>query len=143
MPAHKHCVLIMEYAKLAQEHECPEECFQYRCVVDGNRLTKWMDCQFGDMHWEEEFEYRLKQRTITLPDGTVLPEPVREPLDDKQKYYSPCHFGLHELAGVVMFECKWKNTKLDNVYLSNGLIHLTETNARAWWTYFTRLAKCK
>ena len=77
-------------------------------------------------------------------NGVEVPDPVREKLEYRQEFYTPLHFGRHNLNGAIIFyPCVWQNTDLDNIYLENGLIHLTEENARAWWTYFTRLAMGK
>ena len=97
-----------------------------------------------------------KQRTITLPDGTVLPEPVREALQKDDAYFSPAIVEVFDPIRVIdgrgepIFLRLWRVRRLvwdccsaDDFFLSSGLIHLTEENARAWWNYFTRLARGK
>ena len=141
MTAHKHAALIMEYAKLAQEHERPWEFFEYR-YNDGhpnNEVSAWMSIGMSPLDMDN-VEVRLKQRTITLPDGTVLPEPVREAPEFTNVYYLPWPRSTSNDT-YKMWWRSWNNDEYDEIYLSSGLIHLTEANARAWWNYFVRLAK--
>ena len=66
MPSHKHAALIMEYAKLAQEHERPWEFFEWRTQDE----YKWRVCNQEVSFWGcIGFEYRHKsQHTITIDD---------------------------------------------------------------------------
>ena len=77
-------------------------------------------------------------RNITLPDGTVLPEPVREaPALGTTIYLAAVEESGYLPAWV------WMGDKRDMYYMRSGIVHLSEENARAWFDYFTRLARGK
>ncbi|MGJ0624012.1 hypothetical protein [Xenorhabdus bovienii] len=68
--------------------------------------------------------YRLKTRTIKIGDIDV-PEPVREPLENEQKYYYPCILSDEWLCGDVL----WWGDLYDVARLNRGLIHLDPESA--------------
>jgi hypothetical protein len=71
-----------------------------------------------------------------MPDGTVLPEPVREALQMGDWYFVP---------NIKDFDCttrsRWDNDEEDITRLKNGLIHRTEEDAKAWAGYLLSLTQ--
>jgi hypothetical protein len=80
------------------------------------------DLEGDDLHFKcNEFD-EYKPRIITI-NGMEVPEPVREPLEDEQEYWTI------NLDGSGPESHIWKNDRLDYQWLDSGLIHLTEENA--------------
>lgn len=115
---------MAQYAQDAMETDRPWE--------------RWERRYKGDEHWESLkccptwiplTEYRRKPRTINI-NGFEVPEPVREPLQDWQKYFIP------SLASDNGIDCHtWHGDEYDDKWLAKGIIHLTkeaaETHAKA------------
>jgi len=83
---------------------------------------------FGIPAWVDDVEYRLRPRVcfITLQEGTRMeyPEPVREALKIGQEY-----FVINTHKGGIS-KCTWNDVEFSNMWLKNGLIHLTEESAK-------------
>lgn len=77
--------------------------------------------------FSDEFEYRLKPRTIMIGDMEV-PAPETEVPARGTKYYTP-HIttGYKEAHGTSI----WGGTPLDESRLEHGLVHLSWQNAGA------------
>lgn len=119
MPAHKHAHLMAEYAKDALETDRPWERWEVsHCGI-------WWTQLDDSPRWHEEYVYRRKPRTINI-NGHEVPEPVREPLKDKQDYY------ITRLSHDRMYSLyAWESDCVDHYFLENGLIHLTQEAAIA------------
>ena len=68
--------------------------------------------------------YRLAPTTITRT--VAYPKPVTEPLNVGDEYYVPM-----PKDSKFRIECEWDNDSHDNLWLSRGLIYLTEADAIA------------
>ena len=104
-------------------HGCSDEDkgrWQYR-VTD---KCSWNDC-FDYIGWYEEREYRLRPRTCSVKVGDKVwefPEPVRDVLEDWQRYW-------YVYADYVA-EHAWTNdSDICKRALALGLIHLTQQAA--------------
>ena len=120
MPKHPYAENMALYAQDAMETDKPWERWQFR-VLDGD---PWVDCTVS-ISWGLDLQYRRKPRTITI-NGYEVPEPVREPLAMRQKYFFPC---ISNDGLVDWFH--WGGYPIDNRLLGRGLIHLTEEAACA------------
>ena len=115
MTAHKHAALMMQYAQDAQETETPWE--RWQVLRDGTWYTM-LDYPL----WHCSLEYRRKPKTIRIGEFDV-PEPVREPLEEGQKCWTPdVPFAARELV--------WCGGSYDKFLLEAGLIHLTREAAQ-------------
>ena len=72
----------------------------------------------------DEYEYRIKPSTIRI-GGYDVPEPVREPLQVGDEYYTPS-IGVNGVGVVAM---EWIGEVDDYDRLTCGLIHLTIDSA--------------
>ncbi len=102
----------------------------------------WIDAAACDVlcdvanHSEPLDVYRIKPRTINWHE---VPEPVREPLKNGQRYY------LADIAlddGVTKWS--WDDDEADSMWLNRGLIHLTEEAAKRHYDAllsFTKIQK--
>jgi hypothetical protein len=109
-----------------------------RAIADGEPVSEFEVYRAGFTHgwscasnwtlWIIEpkgWEFRRKQKTIKV-NGFDVPEPVREPLKDTVNYCIP------DPKMEDLFEYRtWTGHRLDMVWLSRGLIHLTKENAIA------------
>lgn len=77
----------------------------------------------------KDYEFRIKPKTILI-NGIEVPEPVREPMEDRQEYWF-----VTITNNDFCFRSAWKYRPEDHYRLKIGLIHLTreaaETHARA------------
>jgi hypothetical protein len=118
---------MAQYAEDAAETDKPWERWEER----HEKSALWYTCCYHPK-WSLEWEYHRKPRMIRVtheyPDGTVktfeYPEPVREPLEDGQIYWSASSTGQCS-------ERVWCGTDANNRHLLRGLIHLTEEAAEA------------
>ena len=118
MSKYIHADLIAQYLEDANECEEPWLRWQYLSISDG----QWYDCTVP-VRFSPITKYRRKPRTINI-NGFEVPEPVREPLKDDQKYW---------LAGITSgtpVAYWWCNDEADKKWLAAGLIHLTEDAAQ-------------
>lgn len=67
----------------------------------------------------DEIELRIKPRTILI-NGIEVPEPVREPLTNKQEFFLVDTSSLTKVSTYY-----WMDSKCDKAWLKAGLIHLT------------------
>lgn len=115
---HRHAELMKIYAEDAMETEKPWERWEYS--LEGK---VWMDL-ISQPRWGDDYEYRRKPRTVNI-NGFEVPEPVRSPLEKKQKYYIP-------VINLLLKPCDnhvWGGDGFDECFLNRGLIHLTEEAA--------------
>ena len=77
--------------------------------------------------WGTQNEYRFKpaEPKYIIVNGVNVPEPVREPLEEKQPYW------LAETNAGRPSGLDWYNTAYHNRWLRLGLIHLTREAAQA------------
>ena len=114
---HKHADLMLEYAKQAQENECPWMNWErsYNGVV-------WEDL-LSTPAWNENIMYRVK-KSINNKNEIEIPEPVREALKYGEVYYMPdLRFSNMEAYSV------WRGDSIDYYRLSRGIIHRCQYNA--------------
>ena len=116
---HKHAENMLAYAQDAMETDKPWERWEYLAEEHSNT---WWKCE-GHPAWQFAMEYRRKPRTINI-NGFEVPEPVREPLQDYQKYYD---VSIGSMESVV--EYSWDGGPMDFDTLNKGLIHLTKEAA--------------
>ena len=117
---HVHAELMMEYAKDAMETDKPWE----RWEAGKSNIGIYIDID-GHPTWDEDLDYRRKPCTINI-NGREVPEPVREPLKEGQKYYIP------SLEYSPTYNCvAWADGTFDRFWLERGLIHLTREAATA------------
>ena len=95
------------------------------CPTTGNLVLqegngKWVDYLFYEFpHYHD---WRILPKTIII-NGIEVPEPVRKPLDNNQKYY------LVDILNSSVYSSWWGNSYKDYHWLNCGLIHLTEEAA--------------
>ena len=114
---HVHAENMLAYAQDAMETDKPWGRWEYCSRIE----NLWRQAQENPT-WSEENQYRRKPRTINI-NGFEVPEPVREPLENEQKYYIP------SLAFDAILTISWGNDKDENEWLKKGLIHLTSEAA--------------
>lgn len=79
----------------------------------------------ADHEVNPRYEFRIKPETITI-NGHEVPAPMRGPLGDGQEYW------LTDPAKDLMCALmQWTGSDFDFVWLTRGLIHLTEDAAIA------------
>ena len=76
--------------------------------------------------WGTQHEYRFKpaEPKYIVVNGVNVPEPVREPLEDKKEYW------LASTSFGISHSYHWESTFGEIRWLSLGLIHLTEEAAQ-------------
>lgn len=114
MTAHKHAALMLQYAQDARETETPWEMWKRKEKSDD---SLWCDLVTHPM-WSEDFDYRRKQRTMTIA-GIEVPMPV-EKLEIGKRYY------LVDLSrGNLIYGFDFTEGSADafDDDLLNGLIH--------------------
>jgi len=117
---HKHAELMAQYAQDALETDRPWERWEMRLDLLGAEWTS-LSCRCT---WSINCEYRRKPRTINI-NGFDVPEPVREPLERGQQYYTPNITGCAQ----IWMGCTWEGYHVDKCWLAKGLIHLTKDAA--------------
>jgi hypothetical protein len=109
-----------------------------RAIADGEPVSEFEVYRAGFTHgwscasnwtlWIIEpkgWEFRRKQKTIKV-NGFDVPEPLREPLKNNVNYCIPDP----KMEDLFDYQT-WTGHRLDMVWLSRGLIHLTKENAIA------------
>ena len=128
MTAHKHAKLMMEYAKLAQEHERPWEYFETFNALNDS----WHEIS-RPFIFEPCYDYRLKppQPPTILINNIEVPEPLREGPEVWTRVYE----NYVDYRGMVRSFCWGDNVspRSDNYLLSCGKLHLTADAARKHW----------
>ena len=119
MTKHPHAENMALYAQDALETDKPWERWEVEypaCI--------WTPLD-NHPEWNSHAKYRRKPRTITI-NGYEVPEPVREPLDVGDHYWT---FSPFTSTGV--YRSTWHNFDVDRCAMINGFIHLTEEAALA------------
>ena len=109
---------MLAYAQDAMETEKPWERWEWFNEYD----QKWETLTLNPK-WGLNAQYRRKPRTINI-NGFEVPEPAREPLEDRQDYYMP---SITLLDGAEYYV--WRGDEHDTRWLEKGLIHLTKEAA--------------
>lgn len=117
---HPHAESMLLYAQDAMETDKPWERWQFKHQSEVN----WRSDAGANFSWLVNYDYRRKPRTILI-NGIEVPEPVREVLASNQKFFYPC-LDHEDLVQVD----RWFCYEEDQHKLEQGLIHLTEENAR-------------
>ena len=118
MTAHIHAALMLQYAQDAATTDKPWELWEF---LDYD--AKWKE-PTGSPAWDEGTKYRRKPRTIRIGEIEV-PEPVREPLQNGEKYFVPAiDYGDYH-ANIFA----WSNDYTDKRLLRQGMVHLTNEAA--------------
>ena len=117
---HPHAALMLEYAKDWAETKQPWERWELKEDVS----NEWRPFIDGHPSWLDDFQYR---RIPTPPptlfiNGIEVTEPVREPLNDGDRYFIP------DLCGAAD-DIEWASDCWDMENLRDGLIHLTKESA--------------
>ncbi|MCW5597697.1 MAG: hypothetical protein KIT80_23600 [Chitinophagaceae bacterium] len=115
---HRHAKNMMLYVQDAMETDKPWERWEVL-----NYENKWMDL-YKNPEWRTECSYRRKPRNVNI-NGFEVPEPVRSPLEEGTKYFSPAIDRDNKLC----ITSKWDNDSSDYLALNRGLIHLSEQAA--------------
>lgn len=116
MPKFIHADNLALYTQDANECSEPWLRWQYW----SGYANQWVDAD-GPLTFNPKVEYRRKPRTINI-NGYEVPEPVREPLENGEKYW------LASTEGVCL--STWNSSSLDEEWFAAGLVHLTEEAAR-------------
>lgn len=118
MTAHIHAALMLQYAQDASTTDKPWELWEYFADHEWERIT-------GSPAWNDDTKYRRKPRTIRIGEIDI-PEPVREPLQNGEKYFVPAiDCGYDEINSF-----EWDGDSTDKRLLKQGMVHLTEEAAR-------------
>ena len=110
---HPHAELMLEYAKDWAETQIPWERWELMSDV----FDEWLPIKGGHPLWLEHFQYRRIPKTINI-NGFEVPEPVREPLNYGDKYYTLG--AMHQNRAFL-----WEGSALNRKRLQLGLLHLT------------------
>lgn len=122
MTAHIHAALMLQYAQDASTTEKPWEMWEFRC----DEHEKWAVLT-GNPAWDDDTKYLRKPRTIRIGE-IEIPEPVREPLQNGEKYFVPAiDYDGHD--NINSFE--WDGDSADTRLLNQGMVHLTGEAALA------------
>ncbi|MDE9519686.1 hypothetical protein KKJ17_18680 [Xenorhabdus bovienii] len=114
MAKHIHADLMIAAVEIAQ---LKAEWWEHFEVLHDD-ADRW--CSLGgEFYFDPDKEYRRKPRTIRIGKFDI-PEPVREPLENEQRYYYPVINDSDFLYGRSM----WEGDSFDNAQLQRGLIHL-------------------
>jgi len=122
----KHHKAFDAYNEDCKRHDMPWKYWQSK-----DPHGEWDHC-YGPPQWCPGREYRRKPATVTIC-GVELPEPVREPLEDGDRY---CVVGL---ADVSLLRCEWCGDSIDKERLHQGRIHRSAEDARAWREFLVGL----
>ena len=120
MAAHKHAALMLQYAQDAAETDSPWERWEVK-INNG----EWCELN-GNPNWVEDWGYRRKPQVIRV-GRHEFPKPIsKAPLNGISYYFVR--------TGNSCFEvdiCAWVSSRLDNMRLESGRIHLTHEAAQA------------
>jgi len=120
---HPHRENIIKFHACSEADKKRWEC----CNVDENgmEITKWYSVD--NPSWDDDCKYRMRPRVcfITLQDGTKMeyPDPVREALVCGQEYWVALKRGIKQSK-------TWNDNGLDDEWLKDGVVHLTEEAAK-------------
>ncbi|WP_387690973.1 hypothetical protein [Photorhabdus sp. RM71S] len=117
---HVHAKLMMQYARDALKTDEPWLMWE-RLHIEA---VNWEQCLYSPA-WSTEFKYRRKPEMITV--GKVsFPKPVDYELNNGDEYYSV----IESMSRNEFGQLAWFGDDIDNLYLNNGCIHLTEEAAK-------------
>jgi len=116
MTKHIHTELMLQYAKDWAETPYPWERWEFCDKGLWTKLTTHPS-------WDSHIQFRRKLKTINI-NGFEVPEPYRNRLEVNTRYWIP-----FITPDRLVKESMWCEDRLDNKYLSLGLIHLTEQAA--------------
>lgn len=117
---HKHANLMLQYAQDAAETDTPWE--RWECKLHGE---PWLGC-IGNPTWSENISYRRKPQVIKVGKHE-FPKPISKPLLNGMNYFLV-------RSGNNCFEvdvCTWIDSRLDNMRLESGRMHLAHEAAQA------------
>lgn len=114
---HKHAELMLAYAQDAQKTDKPWLLWEFRYNDD-----KWLPLE-DNPWWAYSIEYRRKVKTIRIGEYDI-PEPLRVKPDMREKYYFVTFKGNHNVHS-----CFWSDDEIDNLLLSNRVVHLNKEAA--------------
>lgn len=104
------------YAKDAAHSRTPFDYWEYTNGKVWKTLT-------NHPTWFPHVKYRRKPKPINI-NGYEVPEPVREPLECDQEYWTV------EFIGADLSDAyTWEGDDIDKRYLKRGVIHLTKEAA--------------
>ena len=120
MAAHKHAALMLQYAQDAAETDSPWERWEVK-INNG----EWCELN-GNPNWVEDWGYRRKPQVIRV-GRHEFPKPISK---------APLNGISYDFVrtGNSCFEvdiCAWVSSRLDNMRLESGRIHLTHEAAQA------------
>lgn len=119
MTAHKHATLMLQYAQDAAETDKPWERWE---ILRGK---SWCDLTENPT-WIEYMEYRRKPQVIRV-GRHEFPKPISDaPLNGRDYFFVRSGNSYFEVDA-----CTWVNSKLDNMRLESGRVHLTRESAQA------------
>lgn len=118
MSKHIHADLMLQYAQDAMTTDKPWELWEFK-----NSASCIWSSLAEHPSWYENLDYRRKPRTINI-NGFDVPEPVREPLEIDEVYYT-FNLSTSNIAGDTV----WDGRSFDLLNLKRGLIHLTKEAA--------------
>ena len=117
---YKHADLMMQYALDAAETDTPWERWEFKLHGE-----PWLECQ-DNPTWSENISYRRKPQVIKV-GRHEFPKPIsKAPLNGISYYFVR--------TGNSCFEvdiCAWVSSRLDNMRLESGRVHLTHEAAQA------------
>ncbi|MDO4708234.1 MAG: hypothetical protein Q4B94_00155 [Pseudomonadota bacterium] len=122
MRKHIHAEEMLEYAQDAQMTDKPWEWWELFIPADEYGDDRWTPLQTHPT-WARHHKYRRKPRTINI-NGYSVPEPVRRPLKDGDKYYVPALFEA-VLADYYYWGDAIDGDEVDRRLLERGLVHMT------------------
>lgn len=120
MTAHKHAVLMLQYAQDAAETDKPWERWEYR-TPDGG----WWDMDSSPC-WDEEAEYRRKPQVIRV-GRHEFPRPITF-IPQKDTIYWSIRL---QFKGYAPNELIWSDDETDLALLESRVIHLSREAAQA------------
>lgn len=120
MTAHIHATLMLQYAQDASTTDKPWELWEYSSSID-----KWDELKHSPS-WNKGTKYRRKPRTIRIGEIDI-PEPVREPLRNGEKYFVPAI----DCGDAYVDKSTWYNDSTDKRLLKQGFVHITNEAALA------------
>ena len=111
--------------------EFQEWCKEILPIVQAAANGETIECQLITDNWETKeraslakvVKYRIKPRTIRIGEYDV-PEPCREPLQKGDMYWIA---SLDEESPLL--EYTWREDRIDDIWLSRGIIHCTQEAA--------------
>ena len=112
-------------------NEFQEWCKEILPIVQAAANGETIECQLITDDWETKErasfakvgKYRIKPRTIRIGEYDV-PEPCREPLQKGDMYWIA---SLDEESPLL--EYTWREDRIDDMWLSRGIIHCTQEAA--------------